>query len=163
PHAARPPASAPPDKPRLAYGTAPHPVSNPSLYGSGFVIGTIMGIPKGSDHEDEAWLLVKYLATNTKALTKLSLGLRNVPSTLPTLKNPVLRKDPHFRVFLDIFANPKSSTQPVLKIGAQNQTLFATFVEKWQAGHVKPQDLQKGLANVDKQIDAAIAQSGQVP
>jgi multiple sugar transport system substrate-binding protein len=151
------------DKPRLAYGTAPHPVSNPSLYGSGFVIGTIMGIPKGSDHEDEAWLLVKYLATNTKALTKLSLGLRNVPSTLPTLKNPVLRKDPHFRVFLDIFANPKSSTQPVLKIGAQNQTLFATFVEKWQAGHVKPQDLQKGLANVDKQIDAAIAQSGQVP
>jgi len=28
---------------------------------------------------------------------------------------------------------------------------------------VKPQDLEKGLANVDKQIDAAIAQSGQVP
>ncbi len=151
------------DAPKLKYGTAPHPVSKPSLYGSGFVIGTIMGIPKGSDHEDEAWLLLKYLATNTKALTQLSLGLRNVPSTLPTLKIPALRKDQQFRVFLDIFGHPKSSTQPVLKIGAQNQTLFSTFVDKWQAGNVKPQDLKKGLANVDKQIDAAIDQSGQVP
>jgi multiple sugar transport system substrate-binding protein len=151
------------DAPNLKYGTAPHPVSKSSLYGSGFVIGTIMGIPKGSDHEDEAWLLLKYLATNSKALTQLSLGLRNVPSTLPTLKNPVLRKDPNFKVFLDIFANPKSSTQPVLKIGAQNQTLFATFVDKWQAGHVASKELHAGLANVDKQIDAAIGQSGQVP
>lgn len=151
------------DAPKTKYGTAPAPVSNPKLYGSGFVIGSIMGIPKGSDHEDEAWLLLKYLATDSKALTRLGLGLKNVPSTLPTLKIPALRKDPNFRVFLDIFANPKSSTQPVLKIGAQNQTLFATFVDKWQAGHVKAQDLQKGLANVDKQIDAAIAQSGQVP
>ena len=151
------------DAPKLQYGTAPSPVSRPSLYGSGFVIGTIMGIPKGSDHEDEAWQLVKYLATDPKVLTQLSLGLGNLPSTLPTLKNPVLRKDPRFRTFLDIFANPKSSTQPVLKIGAQNQTLFQTFISSWQAGHVKPQDLEKGLANVDKQIDAAIGQSGQVP
>jgi multiple sugar transport system substrate-binding protein len=151
------------EHPEMKYGTAPLPTSKPSLYGSGFVIGTIMAIPKGSDHPDEAWLLEKYLATNTKALTQLSLGLRNVPSTLPSLKIPALRKDPQFRVFLDIFANPKSSTQPVLKIGSQNQTTFATFVGKWQAGHVKPQDLHKGLQNVDKQIDDAIAQSGQVP
>ena len=151
------------EHPELKYGTAPVPVSKPSLYGSGFVIGTIMAIPKGSDHPDEAWLLEKYLATNSKALTQLSLGLYNVPSTLPSLKIPALRKDPHFRVFLDIFGNPKSSTQPVLKIGSQNQTLFATFVGKWQAGHVKSQDLHKALQNVDKQIDDAIAQSGQVP
>jgi len=151
------------DAPNISYGTAPHPVSKPSLYGSGFVIGSIMGIPKGSDHEDEAWLLLKYLSTDSKAVTGLSLGLRNVPSTLPTLRNPVLRKDPQFKVFLDIFANPKSSTQPVLKIGAQNQTLFSTFISKWQAGHVASKDLHAGLANVDKQIDAAIGQSGQVP
>jgi len=151
------------EHPDLKYGTAPLPTSRPSLYGSGFVIGTIMAIPKGSHHPNEAWLLEKYLATNTKALTGLSLGLKNVPSTLPSLKVPAVRKDPHFRVFLDIFANPKSSTQPVLKIGSQNQTLFATFVGKWQAGHVKPQDLHAGLANVDKQINDALKQSGQVP
>ena len=34
------------DAPGLKYGTAPHPVSKPSLHGSGFVIGTIMGIPR---------------------------------------------------------------------------------------------------------------------
>ena len=151
------------EHPELEYGTAPVPVSNPSLYGSGFVLGTIMAIPKGSDHSDEAWLLLKYLATNTKALTQLSLGLHNVPSTIPSLRVPALRKDPQFRVFLDIFGHPKSSTQPVLKIGSQNQTTFATFVGKWQAGHVKSQDLHKGLLNVDKQIDDAIGQSGQVP
>jgi multiple sugar transport system substrate-binding protein len=151
------------DHPELEYGTAPQPVSKPSLYGSGFVIGTIMAIPKGSDHPDEAWLLLKYLATNTKALTQLSLGLHNVPSTIPSLQIPALRKDPHFRVFLDIFGNPKSSTQPVLKLGDQNQTLLATFIGKWQAGNVKPQDLRKGLENVDKQINAALAQSGEVP
>jgi len=44
------------DAPNIVYGTAPHPVSKPGLYGSGFVIGSIMGIPKGSEHEDEAWL-----------------------------------------------------------------------------------------------------------
>jgi len=151
------------EHPELKYGTAPLPTSKPSLYGSGFVIGTIMAIPKGSHDPDEAWLLEKYLATNTKALTGLSLGLKNVPSTLPSLRVPAVRKDPHFRVFLDIFGNPKSSTQPVLKIGSQNQTLFANFVQKWQAGHVKPQDLHAGLQNVDKQINDALKQSGQVP
>ena len=49
-------------------------------------------------------------------------------------KVPVLRKNPQFRVFLDIFAHPKSSTQPVLKIGDQNQTLFSTFVASGRQG-----------------------------
>lgn len=151
------------EHPELRYGTAPTPVAKPSLYGSGFVIGTIMALPKGSDHPEEAWLLLKYLATNTKALTQLSLGLHNVPSTIASSKVPAIRKDPHFRVFLDIFAHPKSSTQPVLKIGSQNQTLLANFIDKWQAGHVKSRDLHAGLVNVDKQIDAALKQSGQVP
>jgi hypothetical protein len=61
---------------------------------------------------------------------------------------------------LNIFANPKSSTQPVLSIGAQNQTLFESFLEKWQAGHVKDEDLHDGIANVDKQINAALEQAG---
>jgi hypothetical protein len=48
----------------------------------------------------------------------------------------------------------------VLSIGAQNQTLFASFLEKWQAGHVKDEDLHDGIANVDKQINAALEQAG---
>jgi multiple sugar transport system substrate-binding protein len=148
------------EHPELQYGTAPTPVSKPDLYGSGFVIGTIMGIPKGAKHADAAWLFMKYFSTDETALAQMANGLHNVPSTIASLDSPLLMKDPKFRTFLDIFKNPNSSTQPVLSIGAQNQTLFASFLSKWQAGHVKDQDLHDGIANVDKQINAALEQSG---
>jgi multiple sugar transport system substrate-binding protein len=152
------------EHPELDYDTAPHPTSKSDLYGSGFVIGTIMGLPKGAKHADAGWLLLKFLATDTDALAQMSNGLHNVPSTIASLDSPKLEQDPKFATFLDVFSNEKSSTQPVLKIGAQNQTLFSSFIEKWQAGHVKDQDLHAGLENVDKQINAALEQSGgEVP
>ena len=40
------------------------------------------------------------------------------------------------------------------------QVLFASFLTKWQAGHVKDQDLHAGIENVDKQIDNALEQAG---
>jgi multiple sugar transport system substrate-binding protein len=66
-------------------------------------------------------------------------------------------------VFLDIFAHPKTATTPITAAGSANQELFQDFVSKWQAGKVS--DLQGGLQNVDKQIDAQLAQSAgtQVP
>jgi multiple sugar transport system substrate-binding protein len=152
------------EHPELEYGTAPHPVSKPDLYGSGFVIGTIMGLPKGAKHADAGWQLLKFLATDTDTLAEMSNGLHNVPSTIASQNSPKLMNDPKFATFLDIFANEKSSTQPVLKIGSQNQTLFTSFIEKWQAGRVKDEDLHAGLENVDKQINAALEQSGgEVP
>jgi multiple sugar transport system substrate-binding protein len=152
------------EHPDVKYGTAPHPVSKPELYGSGFVIGTIMGLPKGAKHADAGWSLLKFLATDTDTLAEMSNGLHNVPSTIASQNSPKLTKDPLFATFLDIFSNEKSSTQPVLKIGSQNQTLFTSFIEKWQAGRVKDVDLHAGLVNVDKQIDAALEQAGgEVP
>ena len=69
--------------PDVEYGTAPVPVdgAQPELYGSGYVNGSIIGIPVDADHKAESWKLVKYLATDVDALAKLSNGLRNVPST----------------------------------------------------------------------------------
>ncbi len=152
------------EHPEVKYGTAPHPTSKPDLYGSGFVIGTIMGIPKGAKHADAGWQLLKFMATDTDTLAEMSNGLHNVPSTIDSQNSPKLTKDPKFATFLDIFKNEKSSTQPVLKIGSQNQTLFTSFIEKWQAGRVKDEDLHAGLENVDKQIDAALEQAGgEVP
>ena len=148
------------EAPKLDFGTAPLPVSKPDLHGSGFVIGTIMGLPKGAKHADPAWLFLKYFSTDPTTLAQMANGLQNIPSTLASLKSPELKLDPRFQTFLNVFANPKSSTQPVLSIGAQNQTLFASFLEKWQAGHVKDQDLHDGIANVDKQINAALEQAG---
>jgi multiple sugar transport system substrate-binding protein len=148
------------EAPKLDFGTAPLPTSKPDLYGTSFVIGTIMGLPKGAKHADAAWLFLKFFSTDETTLAQMSNGLQNIPSTLASLKSTELKYDPRFKTFMNVFANPKSSTQPVLSIGAQNQTLFASFLDKWQAGHVKDEDLPDGIANVDKQINAALEQAG---
>ncbi|HEX7298808.1 MAG TPA: ABC transporter substrate-binding protein [Solirubrobacteraceae bacterium] len=153
------------EHPDLDYGTAPMPVadSHPELYGAGYVTGNIVGIPKGAKHKDAAWELVKYLTTDEHALAVLSNGLRNVPTTTASLKSSELTPDPKFKVFLDVFAHPKTATTPITAAGSANQELFQDFVAKWQAGKVT--DLAGGLANVDKQIDAQLANSAgsQVP
>jgi multiple sugar transport system substrate-binding protein len=153
------------EHPDLHYATAPLPAadSHPELYGAGYVTGNIVGIPKGAKHKDAAWELVKYLTTDDHALALLSNGLRNVPTTTSSLKSSELTPDPNFKVFLDIFAHPKTATTPITAAGSANQELFQNYVTKWQAGKVS--DLQGGLAEVDKQIDAQLAQSSgtQVP
>ena len=82
------------EHPELKYGTAPMPVdsANKSVYGSGYVNGTIIGIPKGAQEREEAWKLVKYLTTNDHALAKFSNGIRNVPSTKSSSKSPELHR-----------------------------------------------------------------------
>jgi multiple sugar transport system substrate-binding protein len=149
------------EHPELQYGTAPMPVADnhPELYGAGAVNGTIIGIPKGAKHRDDAWALVKYLTTNNHALAKFSNGIRNVPSTVSSSRSKELIPDPHFATFLKIFTNPHSQTTPITPIGLDHLTTFTNFIVKWQAGKVK--DLQGGLREVDKQIDAKIKQAGK--
>jgi multiple sugar transport system substrate-binding protein len=151
--------------PDLQFGTAPMPVDDtqPDLYGSGYTTGSIVGIPKTSKHPDEAWELLKFLATDTGALVKMTNEIRNVPTTSDALKSTDIKPDENFQVFLDIFGHPETRTTPITVVGAANQELFDAFVTKWQAGKVS--DLQGGLANVDKQIDAQLEAAGgaQVP
>ena len=151
------------EHPTLNYGTAPMPVANPQLYGSGYINGTIIGIPKNGKHDAEAWDLVKYLTTNTHALAKLSNGLRNVPSTQASLTSKELIPDAHFATFLKIFGNPRSTTSPITAAGVSYTNQVQNFVTKWQAGKVK--DLPSGLKSLDKQLDAMVAQAkgGGVP
>jgi multiple sugar transport system substrate-binding protein len=153
------------EHPELKYGTAPFPVPDDKqdLYGAGYVTGSIIGIPKTSKHRDQAWLLVKYLATNTDALAKLSNGIQNVPTTFASLKSPALRPLPGFQTFLDIFGNEHTLTTPITRVGSANQETFQSFVTKYLSGRSK--DLEGGLKNVDKQIDAMLkhAEAGQAP
>jgi multiple sugar transport system substrate-binding protein len=149
------------EHPELQYGTAPMPVddAHPELYGAGAVNGTIIGIPKGGDHRDEAWDLVKYLTINDHALAKFSNGIRNVPSTVTSSKSRELIPDKNFSTFLKIFTNAHSQTTPITPIGLDHLTTFTNFIVKWQAGKVK--DLVGGLREVDKQIDAKLKQAGK--
>jgi multiple sugar transport system substrate-binding protein len=147
------------EAPKLKYGTAPFPVpdNKQDLYGAGYVTGSIIGIPKTSKHRDQAWALVKYLATNADALAKLSNGIQNVPTTTASLHSPLLKPLPGFQTFLDVFANKHTLTTPITRIGAANQETFQTFVTKYVSGATN--DLSGGLKNVDKQIDAQLKQA----
>jgi multiple sugar transport system substrate-binding protein len=140
------------DKSKVNYKTAPFPVDDaqPDLYGSGQVGGTIMGIPKGAKHPAESWLLVKYMTTETSALVTLAKGLRNVPSTVESLKDPELNADEHFSTFMKIFQHPRSTFKVITPIGITDQDLFASLAERHQAGKVS--DLQAELRKLDDQI-----------
>jgi multiple sugar transport system substrate-binding protein len=148
------------EAPDLAYGTAPVPVADdkPELYGSGYINGTIVGIPSNAANKEQAWALIKYLTTDDAALAKLSNGLRNVPSTKSSAEHPDLVRDEDFETFLGIFAHPESSTTPVTAVGRAYEDLVNSFVTQWQAGEVS--DLAAGLTDLDQQIDDQLAQAG---
>src|SRR5439155_275728 len=90
------------EHPDLQYGTAPMPVDDaqPNLYGSGYINGTIIGIPKTGKNHDQAWALVKYLTTNNHFLAQFSNDIRNVPSTVSSSKSSELLPDKNFIAFL---------------------------------------------------------------
>jgi multiple sugar transport system substrate-binding protein len=147
------------EHPELKYGTAPFPAADDKqdLYGAGYTTGSIIGIPKTSKHRDAAWLLVKYLGTNTGALAKLSNGIQNVPTTTASLKSPLLKPLPGFQTFLDVFGNSHTLTTPITRIGSANQETFQSFVSKYLSGTKK--DLPGGLKSVDTQIDNQLQQA----
>ena len=154
------------EHPNLQYGTAPMPVddAHPELYGSGYINGTIIGIPRGGKHQDQAWAFVKYLTTANHPLAELTNGLRNVPTTQSSLNSKEIIPDAHFTTFLKIFANPKSNTSPILASGQAYTNAVQNFFTKWQAGSVK--DLGGSLKKLAKQLDAQVAQAkggGGVP
>lgn len=147
------------EHPELQYATAPMAVddSQPKLYGSGYINGTIIGIPKTGKNHDQAWALVKYLTTNDHALAQFSNDIRNVPSTVSSSKSPELVPDKNFNTFLKIFTNAHSTTSPITPIGADHLQTLTDFAVKWYAG--KASDLQGGLKSVDKSIDSKIKQA----
>ena len=141
------------DKAKINYATAPFPVADnhPELYGAGVVQGTTIGIPKGGDHEGEAWLLVKYLATDDAAEVKLGRALRNVPTTYSALKDPVLNSDPHFKTFLQVFGHANSGFKQNTPIASFDWNTLDAFVTKYLGGTAS--DLKGGLQQVAQQVD----------
>jgi multiple sugar transport system substrate-binding protein len=151
------------EHPTLDYGTAPMPAADPSLYGSGYINGTIIGIPKNGKHTQQAWDFVKWVTTNTHALAEFSNAIKNVPSTVASTHSKELVPDAHFATFLKIFANPKSGTSPIEASGVSYTNAVQNFATKWQAGSIK--NLASGLSSLDKQLDAQVKQAkgGGVP
>ncbi|MEV6631867.1 ABC transporter substrate-binding protein [Actinoplanes sp. NPDC051470] len=142
----------------LNFGVAPLPVSDPARYGGGYVTGNILGISKNAKNPEAAWELIKYLTTDDAAIAKLAELIKNVPTTTATLTDPKLTADPNFKVFLDIFANPNSSTTPPSSSGPAYQETFAQFMTEWQSGKVA--DLDAGLAGADQKVNGVMQLGG---
>jgi multiple sugar transport system substrate-binding protein len=147
------------EKPNLQYATAPFPLPDDQAdqYGRGQIGGTIIGLPKGSPHPAEAWLLLQYMATDTPPLVYMANNVRNVPTTLDALQSPDLDVTPQFQTFLDIFADPNSHYKEPSAIGASDQNTLQLFASKWEVG--KETNLDAGLADAAKQINDQLAQA----
>jgi multiple sugar transport system substrate-binding protein len=148
------------DKSNVPYETVPFPVADAlkSQYGMGQIGGTIVGIPRGTAHPADSWEVVKYLTTNTGAVSSLAEALKNVPTTFESLKDPKLTSDKHFDVFMKIFANPNSRYKQLSPLGTADVDTFVQWLSKFLAGSGGSVD--SGLQSVADQIDNQ-AQLGQ--
>ncbi|MER5744127.1 MULTISPECIES: ABC transporter substrate-binding protein [unclassified Streptomyces] len=146
-------------KPGFEIGVAPMPVSDDQAdsYGRGYLTGTIAGIAATSKKQNAAWELVKFMTTDTDAVVDFANSIHNVPSTLAALKSPRLKQDPRFKVFLDIAANPKSTTTPPSVNGGAYLTSLQNLGFDIEKG--KQTDVKAGLEKTAREIDAAIAQA----
>jgi multiple sugar transport system substrate-binding protein len=136
----------------------PVPDDLADTYGMGQIGGTIIGIPRGSPHPAEAWLLVSWMATDTKTLVYMANNVRNVPTTFAALESPDLDVTPQFQTFLDMFKNPNSHYKPTTPIGDGDQTAIAAVLEDWQAGKVT--DVHAALQKASQQVDNLLAEAG---
>ncbi|MFJ4472283.1 ABC transporter substrate-binding protein [Streptomyces sp. NPDC089424] len=146
-------------KPGFEIGVAPLPVPDDQAdqYGKGYITGTIAGIAATSKKQNAAWELVRYITTDTDAVVNFSNAIHNVPSTLAALKSPKLKYDPRFKTFLEIAANPDSTTTPASVNGGVYLTTIQQFGYDYESG--KATDLKAGLAKTAQQIDTDIAQA----
>jgi multiple sugar transport system substrate-binding protein len=144
----------------VPYRTAPFPVADAlrNQYGMGQIGGTIVGIPRGTAHPADSWEVVKYLTTNTGAVSTLAEALKNVPTTFESLKDPQLTNDTNFNVFMKIFKDPNSRYKQLSPLGTADVDTFVQWLSKYLAG--QGGSLASGLQSVAGQIDNQ-AQLGQ--
>ncbi|MER6568436.1 ABC transporter substrate-binding protein [Streptomyces sp. NPDC001093] len=146
-------------KPKFEIGVAPLPVPDDQAaqYGKGYITGTIAGIAATSHKQNAAWEFVKYITTDTDAVVGFANDIHNVPSTLAALKSPKLKYDPRFKTFLDIAADPDSTTTPASVNGGVYLVTIQQFGYDYESG--KATDLKAGLKKTAAQIDTDIAQA----
>ncbi|MFJ2895915.1 ABC transporter substrate-binding protein [Streptomyces sp. NPDC087218] len=146
-------------KPGFEIGVAPMPVPDDraDTYGRGYLTGTIAGIAATSQKQNAAWELVKYMTTDTDAVVNFANAIHNVPSTLAALKSPKLKYDPRFKTFLDIAANPDSTTTPPSVNGGAYLVSLQNLGFAVEKGEQK--DIAAGLKKTAAEIDAAIEQA----
>jgi multiple sugar transport system substrate-binding protein len=143
------------DKSKVDYATAPFPTLDADDYGSGQIGGTMISYPKTAKDPAASWLVVKYLALDSGALSQLAQGQQNVPTTYATLKSSSYAKDPQNQTFINVLLNPKSAWKQPIAAGQVDLDQMAAFVQRLEAGQIG--NIKAGLRDLAKRIDSQIA------
>jgi len=143
---------------KFGYSTAAWPVPDdlPDRYGSGSAGGTVVGIPKGAVHADAAWLLLRFMTTDTATIVYMANNINNVPTTYDSAKSPQLTLPEQFKPFLDIYANPMSSWRPNTGIGDTDESVLGKLMDRWDNMSVQDGDLQSELQKAADQVNTAL-------
>ena len=154
------------EAPDLNYGTAPVPVDddNPDLYGGGYTTGNIAGIPKRAEHPEQGWALLKYLATDDKAMVRCPTGCATSRRRRRRRSRPTSSRTRSSTTFLKIYGEPEHDDDAGHG-GGQRQPGAVQQLHQQVAGRAGLRSRRRGLAGVDKQIDAQLAnaEGKQVP
>ena len=146
--------------PDLPYATAPYPVPDDQAdtYGRGPVGGTIIGIPKGSPHPDEAWLLHQLHGDGHR-----DPGVHGeqrperADDDRRRCSSPDLDVTPQFQTFLDMFENPGLALQGA--VGDRRGGPEHPGGVRRQVAGGQGDGSGRGLASVAKQINDQLAQA----
>jgi multiple sugar transport system substrate-binding protein len=133
------------------------PTLDSSTYGVGNTQGTIVYIPAGSKHQQEAFFAVQQLTTDPQFLTTLADTVFNIPSTFESLASWDKAGDEHWKPLVDVFKNPGSYYKQLTAAGREDVDMWGTFLDDYEHGKVP--SLQAGLAQVASKIDNLNEQS----
>ena len=84
-------------------------------------------MPKGASHPAEAWLLLKYLATNTDTLVYMANFVNNVPTTNEAIASPDLALPEQFGTFMEAFGHPECAYRPTTVLGEELEQALVDF------------------------------------
>ncbi|MEK7764834.1 MAG: ABC transporter substrate-binding protein, partial [bacterium] len=100
--------------PRMRWGAAPFPTTDPALYGRSIADEDVLAIPRDARHPRESFEFMKYVLAQGP-MEKLCLGQRKF-TPLKAVSDAFLRAHPHpqIRLFIDLARHPLTFSLPQL-------------------------------------------------
>jgi len=126
--------------PKMKWGAAPFPTSDPRLYGISIADQDVLVIPSDSRHRAEAFEFVKYVISQ-KGMELLCLGQRKF-SPLTLVSPEFYRDNPHpqIRLFADMARNPLTFLLPQLTFWDEYSEELNVAFQKTYLMQVTPEE-----------------------
>ncbi|GIP33639.1 ABC transporter substrate-binding protein [Paenibacillus sp. J2TS4] len=140
--------------PELNYGIAPVPYDeeHPELKNSGFVGASVLYIPKGAKHPDEAWEFLSWL-TDKDQMSRFDAAIGNLPTRMSALDHPAFDDVPGFDIFLEYSKSPNLQSMPSLPF--MNEYM-AEINKQYDAIMRKKVTLDEGTKRIKEKIQPLV-------